>query len=59
LDAPASSTVDQSDFLQTVAEIAVALGELGPFVLCVLLLIWESGFPFARMLLLSFCGDHT
>jgi hypothetical protein len=37
---------------------AAALGELGPFLLAVLLLLSESGFLFARMLLLSFGGER-
>jgi hypothetical protein len=32
----------------------VSLGEIGPFLLALLLLLTKSGFLFARMLLLSF-----
>jgi hypothetical protein len=37
----------------------VTLREIGPFLLALLLLLTKSGFLFARMLLLSFRGNHA
>jgi hypothetical protein len=35
------------------------LGEVGPFLLALLILVTKTGFLFARMMLLSFRGDHA
>jgi hypothetical protein len=38
---------------------AAVLGELGPFLVALLLLLAKAGFLFARMLLVSFTGSHA